>query len=350
MPCRLYALGMAYGTQLRQLIPGTALAAAVGAGGLLCGRLEATLLGREWIEGLVLAIIIGMALRLFWKPADTYKPGLAFSAKPLLEIAILLLGASINFGVLRAIGPQLFLAVGLLVVTAIGGGFVIGRAFGLPPRLAVLVACGNAICGNSAIATLAPVIGADEEQTAAAVTFTALGSVIVVLLLPALHIALALTHSEFGALAGLSVYAVPQVLAATAGAGLVALQTGTIVKLARVLMLAPVTFFFATLARREAGPGSAQAARLDWQQMLPPFIIGFIGLAILRSTGVLPETWALVLREVAGLLTIVAMAALGLSSDPRAVCRSGRQVGLAAGVCLVALLVLGWGLICLLKL
>jgi uncharacterized membrane protein YadS len=104
----------------------------------------------------------------------------------------------------------------------------------------VLVACGNSICGNSAIAAVAPVIGADGEDVAASIAFTAVLGVVVVLLLPFLAPLLHLSGLQYGVLAGLTVYAVPQVLAATAPLGMVAVQMGTLVKLVRVLMLGPV--------------------------------------------------------------------------------------------------------------
>ncbi len=106
--------------------------------------------------------------------------------------------------------------------------------------MAVLVACGNSICGNSAIAAVAPVIGADGEDVAASIAFTAVLGVVVVLSLPLACPLLHLSGLQYGALAGLTVYAVPQVLAAAAPLGAVAVQIGTLVKLVRVLMLGPV--------------------------------------------------------------------------------------------------------------
>ena len=313
---------------------------AFGLAGVALGKLEAHFTGREWLEGLVLAILLGLGARWFWTPHQKYTPGVRFAAKPLLEIAIVLLGASVDANALwSGVGPMLLVAVFAIVPLSIGLGVFVGRALGLEPKLALLVACGNSICGNSAIASVAPVIKAEEEHIAAAVAFTALGSVFVVALLPLARPFLALSPHAFGALAGLSVYAVPQVLAATAGAGAVTTQTATVVKLARVLMLGPVTLALSLLNKEKGG------AKIGFAEMVPLFIIGFVALAVLRTLGIIAPAWADWGREIGGWLTVAAMAALGLSSDPRAVQRAGRPVLMAAGLGLAALVVAAWLLV-----
>ena len=323
---------------------GVLISALVGLAGVALGHLEGRLLGREWLEGLVLAIILGLVIRLFWTPSANEKAGIAFCAKPLLEVAIVLLGASLDAALLKSGGVALLGSVFALVIASVVIGTLIGRAFGLPAHLATLVACGNSICGNSAIAAIAPIIEADEEHITAAVAFTALGSVAVVVALPFVGGALGLTPHAFGALAGLSVYAVPQVLAATAGAGAVATQTATLVKLARVLMLGPLALFFALDKTRRSGEKHRFNAH-TLLEMAPPFIIGFALLGIARSLGWISEDMALHGRDLASWLTVIAMAALGLASDPRAVQKAGRPVVLAAGLSLLALVVMGYGLI-----
>ncbi len=326
------------------ILPGLLLATAFGLAGVAMGKVEAHLLGREWLEGLVLAILLGLGARWFWTPAAKWTPGVKFAAKPLLEVAIVLLGASVDTVALwKGVGPLLLVAVFAIVPLSIGLGVFIGRALGLEPKLALLVACGNSICGNSAIAAVAPVIRADEEKITAAVAFTALGSVIVVALLPVARPFLHLSPNAFGALAGLSVYAVPQVLAATAGAGVVTTQTATVVKLARVLMLGPVTLVLSLLNKDGE-------SKLGFADMIPPFIIGFVALAVLRTLGVIAPQWADLGREIGGWLTVAAMAALGLSSDPRAVQRAGKPVLMAAGIGLFALVLAAWLLVNGLKL
>ena len=141
-----------------RLLPGVALSAVIGAVAFGLQIIEARLFGQAWIEGLVLAILIGAALRLVWTPSSLWTPGVNFSAKTLLEIAVALLGATVSGAAVAALGPWLLLAIVGVVGVAILGGYALGRAFGLPHAMALLVACGNAICGNSAIAAVAPVM------------------------------------------------------------------------------------------------------------------------------------------------------------------------------------------------
>ncbi len=145
------------------------------------------LFGRAWLEALVLAILLGTAIRTAWTPDARWRVGVTFCAKTLLEVAVVLLGASISVQTIEAIGGDLLVGIAVVVVVAIGASYTIGRALGLPRRMAVLVACGNSICGNSAIAAVAPVIGADSKDVASSIAFTAVLGVVVVLTLPLTH-------------------------------------------------------------------------------------------------------------------------------------------------------------------
>ncbi len=144
-------------------------------------KFELALFGRAWIEALVLAILIGAAIRTIWVPGSRWKSGIDFSAKLVLEIAVVLLGASVSAATILSAGWPLLISILAIVAGAIMLSFVIGRMLGLSKRLAMLVACGNSICGNSAIAAVAPVIGADGDEVASSIAFTAVLGVIVVL-------------------------------------------------------------------------------------------------------------------------------------------------------------------------
>ncbi len=291
----------------------------------------------------MLAILVGTALRTVWTPGARWKPGIRFSAKTLLEVAVLLLGASVSLQTLLAAGPGLLLGIGGIVVVAIGASYGMGRLLGLRHRMAVLVACGNSICGNSAIAAVAPVIGADGEEVAASIAFTAVLGVAVVLLLPLLVPLLRLTDLQYGVLAGLTVYAVPQVLAATAPIGTLAVQMGTLVKLVRVLTLGPVVLTLSLLARRPAAAGHVGLHRL-----VPWFILGFLGLAALRSADLVPHAALPPVAVVTNMLTVISMAALGLGTDLRSVARAGGRVSVAVCLSLLLLAAFSLGLIRLL--
>ncbi len=337
---------------LGRYLPGLALVAAVGAISFAIGALEEHLLGQPVIEALVVAILLGMLVRSARTLPASLDPGIDFSAKQVLEFAIVLLGAAVDLPLLLRAGPALAIGIVLLVIVGLAAGYGIGRAFGLPHRLAVLVATGNAICGNSAIAAVAPVIGAEREHVASAIAFTAILGVAVVLGLPHLIGPLGFSDYQYGVLAGLTVYAVPQVLAAAFPVSTLAGQVGTLVKLVRVLMLGPVVLFF-TLTHRAPTPHADSAtigARTSRRaftlaRAVPWFIVGFLLLAALRSSGLLPESLGVRLKTLSGWLTILAMAALGLGVDLRALRKVGAPVVLTVVASLGVLLALSIALI-----
>ncbi len=331
-------------TRITALAPGVALSLVVAAVAMGLQSFETQVFDRIWLEGLVLAILIGAGVRTFWPPPETFRAGVAFSAGFLLEVAVVLLGASLSAPALAAMGPALLLGIVLVVAVGVTGGYWLGRWCGLTRNAALLVACGNGICGNSAIVAVAPVIGAKGEEVSAAIGFTAVLGVGMVLLLPVVADLLGLSITDAGVLAGLTVYAVPQVLAAVAPMGLAAAQVGTLVKLTRVLMLGPVCIVLALTTRDRVGPKPGLARLIPW------FILGFIAMAALRSFGLIPEALIGPITGVAGVLTVIAMAALGLTTDLRAVLRSGPRVALAAVLSLALLSVLALGLIGLLNL
>ncbi|PXA86773.1 putative sulfate exporter family transporter [Nostoc sp. 3335mG] len=343
---------IAFVAQRRNLLPGILLCLAVTLAAMTIERAEAALFGRAWLEALVLAILLGTIVRTAWTPDATWQPGIRFSAKTVLEIAVVLLGASVSGATIVATGPAFLLGIALVVAIAIGASYTIGRILGLRPKLAMLVACGNSICGNSAIAAVAPVIGADSEDVAASIAFTAVLGVIVVIGLPMLALAAHIAPLPFGALAGLTVYAVPQVIAAAAPLGAAAVQIGTLTKLVRVLMLGPVCVVLALLAPRlrEAEEASDTIVRPKLSQLVPWFILGFLALVAARSIGLTPTAVVAPAGHLATMLTIVSMAALGLGCDIRTVARAGRRVTMAVVLSLLTLGAISWALIRLLGL
>lgn len=337
------ASATAFGRTIR---PGVMLCLLVTLAAIGLTSIERDVIGHVWLEPLVLAILLGAAIRTAWTPDTRFKAGIDFSAKTLLEVAVVLLGASVSAATLSSLGVGFVLGIFALVALAIVVGFGVGRALGLNPRMALLVACGNAICGNSAIAAVAPVIDADGKEVAASIAFTAVLGVIVVLALPLLGGLIHLNGLQYGALAGLTVYAVPQVLAAAAPFGVVATQTGTVVKLVRVLLLGPVILALSLIFRNRA-PG---AAKPGLSRLLPWFIIGFLVMIGLRSFDLIPQAALAPMAAASGLLTVVAMAALGLQTDIRAVARAGGRVVAAVILSLGALVALTLALIRLLGL
>ena len=318
------------------LFPGIAVGIAIALAATALQWAQARLLGEAYIEALVVAILLGALVRSWWTPGAALRAGIAFTAKPVLEMAIVLLGASISFAMIARSGPTLLAMIIVIVAITLCVGYAIGRMLGLPPRLATLIACGNAVCGNSAIAAVAPAIGATGDEVASSISFTAILGVIVVLGLPLLAPVLRLSEPQYGVLAGLTVYAVPQVLAAAAPGGPAAMQIGTLVKLIRVLTLGPIVLGAAILFR---APG-AHASRPPLRKLLPWFITGFLLLAALRSLGLTPPPLVAFFAKLSGAMTVAAMAALGLGVDLHALARVGARASAAVTLSLIALIAL----------
>lgn len=334
-------------SRLAALLPGILLCILVTLVSMGIQRGEERIFAHPYIEALVIAILLGMAIRSFWNPSERWKSGIAFSAKQLLEVAVMLLGASISFAAIVASGMFLIAAIIGTVVVTLAVSFSLSRMLGLPTKLSILIASGNSICGNSAIAAVAPVIGADGDDIASSISFTAILGVLMVLGLPLLIPLLQLSATQYGILAGLTVYAVPQVLAATVPAGLVSTQIGTLVKLVRVLMLGPLVVGLSLFAPRLRGSATpAQPVeRVSPFKLVPWFIIGFLVLAALRSFQVIPDIVVAPITKLAAVLTIVSMAALGLGVDIKVLSNVGGRVTVAVTLSLLLLLAMSIGLI-----
>jgi uncharacterized integral membrane protein (TIGR00698 family) len=333
------------GLAVQRLSPGVLLCTAITILAMLLEAIEVDLAGYPYVEALVLAIVIGVTVRTVWKPDSQRLPGIAFSAKFVLECAIVMLGALISAATVFSLGPGLILGIALIVSITIGASYTICRLLGLTQRLSILIACGNSICGNSAIAAIAPVIGADGDEIASSISFTAVLGVLVVLGLPMLVPILHLSLTQYGVLAGLTVYAVPQVVAATLPVGALSNQVGTLIKLVRVLMLGPVVFCFSLFSRRLRSADDRPNCVPRLRGMVPWFIAGFLFLMLVRSLGLIPQAALPSVTDTATLMTNIAMAGLGLGVEPRAIMRTGPRVTLAVTASLVVLGIMSYALI-----
>lgn len=305
------------------VLPGVMVAAAITVIGFVLGWVQEQLIGHAMISALVFSLILGLVVRMIWNPSPRMEKGIGFAGKQLLEFAIVVLGITLNLGALVDAGWQILASVLLLVSMTLLLGIAIGKYFGLNARLAALVAVGNAICGNSAIAAVAPVIRAKKAEVAAAIALTAVLGVGVVLLLPLLVPLLGLSNERYGVVAGLSVYAVPQVLAATFSVSATSGQIGSLVKLTRVMMLGPVVALFAWLYREK---GDDSTGKVQLSKFLPWFVVGFFLFAIIRTAGLVPAALVDPATELSRILTAVAMAGLGLGVNIRTVRQFGGTV------------------------
>jgi uncharacterized integral membrane protein (TIGR00698 family) len=293
--------------------------------------------------GIVVATIAGPRLR----PLD---PGLRFASQRVLRLGIVLLGARLSLAEIARIGLP---ATGLIVVT-MAASFVIvllvARLVRVEGRLAVLIAVGSAVCGNTAIVATAPVIGARAREVAYAVATITLFGTLAVFLYPAIGRALVIPQPSFGLWTGVAVHDTSQVIATSAAYGPGALDVATVVKLIRNALMAPLLFLIATVWAAR-GEDAIDSARRGVRRAVPLFVVGFLLLATLRTIGVIDAEQAATLDVVARSLILVALAAVGMSIHvgelretswrPLAV---GFIVALAVGLgSLVAIMTLGLG-------
>lgn len=293
---------------IRVALPGVAVAlAAAGA------SLAATLV-LPTVSALLVAIVLGVAARNLLPLPAALEPGLAVASKRLLRIGIVLLGLQLALGDILALGPGMIAVVVAVVVIGIASTLLIGRALGMPTAQRLLVACGFSICGAAAIAAVDGVIETDDdEDVITAVAVVVLFGTLMIPLIPALGGALGLGELRTGLWAGASIHEVAQVVAAGSAIGGAGLAAAVVVKLARVLMLAPVLAVVSIQRRRAMRRASAAGADAPGRRppIVPLFVAGFIAMMLVRSSGVVPEAVLAGAGVAQTLLLAAAMFALG---------------------------------------
>ena len=286
-------------------IPGIALSVLIAA--LAC-FLE-SLLPIHVIGSAVIAMFIGMLLNPFLKKAKEVQPGLKFTSKKLLKLAIILLGLSLNVKTILNVGKLSLSVMVFTLLTCFGGGYFIGRALGLNWKLSNLISAGTGICGGSAIAAIAPTIEAEDRDVAYAMSATFLFDMAMIVLFPIMGRALGMTDEAFGIWA----YAFSE------AAG----DFATMVKLTRTLAIIPTVIVFALIRLRmkrnealtsEQGASEAKV-NVKLTKIFPWFILGFLAMAILASLLPIPATTVTLTKRVSKFLMVCALAAIGLNTS-----------------------------------
>ncbi|NMM45636.1 YeiH family putative sulfate export transporter [Rhodospirillaceae bacterium KN72] len=289
---------------IRNLLPGLAAA------GLLAGVGIAV---RDWcgspmVSPMVVAMVLGIAVRNSIGVPTALKPGLAISLRPILRLGIVLLGFRLTLDQIGAVG----LAGGGVIVATLCATFLftkaLGRVLGVDARLAELIAAGTSVCGASAVlATNTVTRGSDEDVAYAIACVTVFGSVSM-LLFPFLAGPLGLSAHDFGLWAGASIHEVAQVVGAGFAQGDTAGEFATIAKLSRVVLLAPLVLSLGFVARRRGGNAGTAPPK-------PWFVFGFVLVVALNSAMAIPTEALSVLNGVSGLMLTMALGAMGLETD-----------------------------------
>ncbi|HEY1106463.1 MAG TPA: putative sulfate exporter family transporter [Agromyces sp.] len=284
-PARVRRAGRRFGARVATLAPGLALCAAVA------GLALAVTLVLPTLSALLTAIVVGVVVRNTVRLPAILEPGIAFAAKPLLRLGIVLLGLQLVVGDILALGPGMVVVVIAIVVGGITATLLIGRWLGIGATQRLLIACGFSICGAAAVAAVDGVVDADEEEVVTAVALVVIFGTLMIPLVPFVAGLMGLTPVEAGLWAGGSVHEVAQVVAIGGTLGGAALGVAVVVKLARVLMLAPVMAVIGLQRRRalaKAGADAAGSRGGKLPPLVPLFVVGFVVMVAIRSLGVVP--------------------------------------------------------------
>ena len=345
---------------VKNVAPGVGLCAAIA---LPCWFLGEAL---PVVGGPVFAILIGMVIALWWKqPArGTVQDGIAFTAKKVLQYAVILLGFGLNLAQIAAVGAESLPIILTTIATALIVGYILYRVLSVDSAIATLIAVGSSICGGSAIAATAPVIRAKDEQVAQAISVIFLFNVVAALIFPTLGQALGMSNEGFGLFAGTAVNDTSSVTAAAAAwdgmhPGSNALDDATIVKLTRTLAIIPITLVLGiVMARKESADESASNAQaasepsstrrkgplgnFSLKRAFPMFILFFLVASLITTIAVAAGADAAVfapLKTLSKFFIVMAMAAIGLNTDLVKLVKSGAKpllMGLICWICIAA--------------
>ncbi|MGZ3496964.1 MAG: YeiH family protein [Vulcanimicrobiaceae bacterium] len=288
------------------MLPGLFLSLAIAIVAFALGRLV-PLVGAP-----VFGIVLGMVVASVRKPGAVFIPGVKFASKQLLQFSIVVLGVNLSLSqILRSGWHSLPVMLGTLVITLCAAYFV-GRLLGIERDLRRLIGVGTAICGGSAIAALSTVIEASEADIAYAISTVFLFNVVAVLVFPPLGHLLKLSQETFGLWAGTAINDTSSVVAAGFAYGHAAGTEAVIVKLTRTTLIVPIVLFYAGkriwLQRGTRGV-------VDWNAVVPWFILWFIAAALLNTFGIVPAAWHPWLTNLALFSIVVALTGVGLSTD-----------------------------------
>jgi uncharacterized integral membrane protein (TIGR00698 family) len=267
------------------------------------------------LSPLLAAIVLGVVVGNTWRLPAALEPGIALASRRLLRLGIVVLGVQLSLRDIVGLGAGMVAVVVPVVAVGIGSTLWLGRVMGVPPMRRLLIACGFSICGAAAVAAVDGIVEAEEEDVATAVALVVAFGTVMIPLAPLLGTLAGFDNHERGLLAGGSIHEVAQVVAAGGLIGGPALGVAVLVKLARVLMLAPVIAVIGWRRRvRERGAegsrtGGGSAGRRP--PLVPLFVIGFLAAALLRTGGVLPSALLHAAPTAQNLLLGAAMFALG---------------------------------------
>lgn len=325
---------------------------------LLCLLLAvpASLLGKQFpiIGGPVFAILGGMTFAPFVKKKESFAPGVKYTSKKILQYAVVLLGFGMNLKVVMETGKQSLPIIICTITVSLVIAYVLHRVLRIPAKISTLVGVGSSICGGSAIAATAPVIDADEEEVAQAISVIFLFNILAALIFPALGGALGfstISGEAFGVFAGTAVNDTSSVTAAAStwdslyNLGSQTLDKAVTVKLTRTLAIIPITLVLAFIRARKAE--EKEGDKVSLKQVFPFFILFFIGASVITTIATavgVPAEVFVPLKDLSKFFIIMAMAAIGFNTDIVKLIKSGGRPILLGMSCWLGITIVSLGM------
>lgn len=308
----------------------------LGPGLLLCLALAVPcwLLGKAFpiVGGPVFAILAGMIVTLFYRNKAGTQAGIVYTSKKILQYAVILLGFGLNLSEIAKVGATSLPIIISTISTSLIVSFAPYKLLNMPANISTLIGVGSSICGGSAIAATAPVIGADDEEIAQSISVIFLFNILAALIFPTLGGALGLSNEGFGLFAGTAVNDTSSVTAAASAwdgmhPGANTLDQATIVKLTRTLAIIPITLVLAIWRTAKVKrAGGAQENGFSLKKVFPFFIIFFVLASVITtaatSAGVTASAFQ-PFKELSKFFIIMAMGAIGLNTDLVKLVRTG---------------------------
>ncbi|BFJ85698.1 YeiH family protein [Ruthenibacterium sp. CLA-JM-H11] len=293
------------------------------------------LLGRAFpvIGGPVFAILAGMVVTMILRDKSRYQAGIAFTSKKILQCAVILLGFGLNLSEIAKVGALSLPIICTTITVSLVIAFVLRKRLAMPNNISVLVGVGSSICGGSAIAATAPVIGADDEEIAQSISVIFLFNILAALFFPTLGSLLGMSNDGFGLFAGTAINDTSSVTAAAStwdtlhGTGGAVLEYATIVKLTRTLAIIPITLalaFWRTWQVKRGG--SVSNGSFDLKKIFPFFILFFVLASVITTAATMAGADPALFqpfKELSKFFIVLAMAAIGLNTDLIKLIRTG---------------------------
>lgn len=293
------------------------------------------LLGRAFpvIGGPVFAILAGMVVTMILRDKSRYQAGIAFTSKKILQYAVILLCFGLNLSEIAKVGALSLPIICTTITVSLVIAFVLRKRLAMPNNISVLVGVGSSICGGSAIAATAPVIGADDEEIAQSISVIFLFNILAALFFPTLGSLLGMSNDGFGLFAGTAINDTSSVTAAAStwdtlhGTGGAVLEYATIVKLTRTLAIIPITLalaFWRTWQVKRGG--SVSNGSFDLKKIFPFFILFFVLASVITTAATMAGADPALFqpfKELSKFFIVLAMAAIGLNTDLIKLIRTG---------------------------